>query len=162
MDKTSSAGVQPIPYTTNKSQHAYMRQRQAQNSARCVENRNENWMAELLQMTGHKWNRQAQWGFRLFDFWNHDLGVAVEVDGPEHARSQDAIEDEYNFRRSAIVVLHVRNQNADDAALACQIITKLPTWAERRALLGNQVHVDATRKLRQEYLATLCGSQPIS
>ncbi len=147
--------MQPIPYTVNKAQHAYMKMRQGQNRAICVSNPNENWMAGILATTGYKWTRQAGWGFRLFDFWNHLLGVAVEVDGPEHAKSKDAQEDEYNFRRSAIIVLHVKNRCESDAANACRIIAQLPSWQARRAAHGNQTDVDDTQQLLKLYLASL-------
>lgn len=114
----------------------YMRMRKEQNLARALTNKNENWMADLLATTGLKWTRQAQWGYRRFDFWCAHLGVAVEVDGAEHREDYDAYRDEYNFRRSGIIVLRVRNLSAEDAAAALEAIGKQSPWKERRVAMG--------------------------
>jgi len=128
--------MKQLPYTVRAEQHEYMRKRQAQNRARSATNPNEQWMAAKLQTTGYKWTPQAQWGFRLFDFWSGKLGVAIEEDGQEHDREKDNYEDEYNFRRSAIVVLRVRNRNEEDAERALAIISKLGIWQLRREQIG--------------------------
>lgn len=124
------------PY--NHEQSEYMRQRREQNSQRCSFSGAENWFHE--QLTVGKWKRQHAWGYRVFDFWCQKLGCAVEVDGPEHAPSYDAYRDEYNFRRSGIVVLRVRNFNTQDAAKCLETIRLLGTWEERREQLGLQCH----------------------
>ena len=125
-----------MKWPTRKEHHKYMRARQSQNMSRALTNANENWMRDILEKTGHKWTRQAQWGFRLFDFWNHSLGIAVEVDGLEHNKSYDSSRDEYNYQTSGIVVLRVGNLNRDDADKAVAYITSSCTWNERRSELG--------------------------
>ncbi len=55
---------------------------------------------------------------RIFDFFCSELGVVVEVDGPEHNEDWDTFRDEGTFRSSSIVVLRVRNRNEEDAAEA--------------------------------------------
>lgn len=109
-----------------------MQMRQAQNRAACVTNPNENWMRDQLKATGHKWTRQARWGFRIYDFWCARLGIAVEVDGREHDSEIDALKDRLDYERSGIMVLRVRNGNQEDADVAIQTITESPTWNERR------------------------------
>ena len=57
-----------MKWPINAEQHAYMKGRQEQNVEQSRRNPNELWMFERLQRTGYKWRRQAQWGYRLFDF----------------------------------------------------------------------------------------------
>lgn len=66
-----------------------MKDRQIHNRKICIDNPNENWAAEQLKATGLKWTRQAQWGYRLFDFWNALKGIVVEVDGLSHKQDYD-------------------------------------------------------------------------
>jgi len=147
--------MKPLKWPTNSDQHAYMAMRQVQNRQACKGNRNENWMADKLKTTSRQWTRQAQWGYRLFDFWCGELGVAIEVDGPEHHAGRDSYRDEYNFRRSAIVVLRVRNGNEEDAARTMIVLETLGTWEERRKLLG----LDTTTKQGRRLLVGLPVSQ---
>lgn len=125
-----------MKWPTAAEQHAYMKMRQDQNLAICWKNSNEAWMAEKLEKTGWTWKRQAQWGYRLFDFWNFALGIAVEVDGLSHNKSYDAVRDAYNLQRSGILVLRVRNRNEEDARRALTEIEKACLWNERRVGLG--------------------------
>lgn len=93
-------------------------------------------MALKLKTTGLKWTRQAQWGFRLFDFWCSWIGVAVEVDGATHDAEIDAERDLLDWNRSAIVVVRVLNWNEDDAKAALIAIGQYPSWNIRRAQMG--------------------------
>lgn len=108
-----------------------MRANQVMNRARNVPA--EDWMAAQLSTTKYCWTRQAMWGYRLFDFWCHKLGTAVEVDGPEHDIAYDNYRDRYNWCRSAIVVLRVRNFVEEDAAAALAVISQSESWPERRS-----------------------------
>lgn len=117
-------------------QHAYMKMRQAENLARCETIRAEQWALSHLKGTNRKWNRQAQWGYRLFDFWCHDLGIAVEIDGETHDADYDAARDARNYQRSGILVLRVRNYNEEDMERALAVIASSPGWNTRRAELG--------------------------
>jgi len=113
-----------------KEQAAYMKARQKENRSKTSPA--EEWAERRLRQTGLKWTRQAVWGCRLFDFWCGHLGVAVEVDGPEHNPAYDAVRDGHNLNRSAIIVLRVAN--FDDQRMD-EIIATLPTlqtWGERR------------------------------
>jgi very-short-patch-repair endonuclease len=131
-----SRRMKQLRWPVNAEQAAYMRMRQEQNQARSNQNQNENWFAAKLESTRKAWTRGAVWGYRVFDFWCHELGVAVEVDGPEHRPDYDGYRDDYNFGRSGIIVLRVRNRNEDDAARALQAIHAATTWAVRREQLG--------------------------
>lgn len=127
-----------------------MRMRKAQNLHMALRNPNENWLAEKLVDTKVSWSRQATWGCRIYDFWSHELGIAVETDGPEHNKRYDAMRDEYNYRRSGIVVLRLRNKNDADLATVLEKIASAMTWEERREKLGLN---ENTKKARRRWLA---------
>ena len=100
----------------------------------------EAWMKLFLDDTPYKWTEQAQWGYRIFDFWCHAIGTAVEVDGKNHSRGYDRYRDEYNFRRSGIVVIRVSNFSLHDAQRALAIIDRLGEWIPRKKELGIYGH----------------------
>lgn len=138
--------MKKLRWPSNAEQSSYMRERQAQNLTRSLSNRNENWMAKKLSSTGYKWRRQAQWGYRVFDFWCHSLGCAVEVDGPEHNKNYDNYRDVYNYSRSGIVVLRVRNMNEDDAMKCLSRIASMDDWKDRRDRMGLNVRGKKDRR----------------
>lgn len=153
MEEKKEVVVVPVPkvmrklrYATDREKSAYMRMRQEQNLETAQKNPNENWMAERLRTTSERWKRQLIWGFRVFDFWCGRLGIAVEVDGPGHDPDYDAYRDEYNYRRSGIVVLRVRNMNEADAANAIERINGSLTWSERRHALGIDTNTKKGRR----------------
>lgn len=130
------SSVDGIAWPLNAAAARHMRIRQVQNLNTAVRNETENWMLAKLQATKYKWSRQSIWGSRLFDFWCHVLGVAVEVDGEEHDRERDKEHDDYLYRRSAIVVIRVRNRNEEDAEAAIKRIWELGLWMDRRKAIG--------------------------
>jgi very-short-patch-repair endonuclease len=130
---------------TNADEQRYMLSRMRENRELSAANHNENWLYGKLKLTGFKWTWQVVWGYRIFDFWCHELGIAVECDGPEHRADYDAYRDEYNYRRSGIVVLRVRNRNEEDAALALAFIGWADTWIQRRRNLGIGRMTEANR-----------------
>jgi very-short-patch-repair endonuclease len=142
--------MKSLKWPCTSEQSEYMRMRLYQNRALSFSNRNENWMAEKLKTTGFKWTSSVQWGYRIFDFWCAKLGLVVEVDGPEHDIKYDNYRDEYNYRRSGILVLRVRNRNEDDASAALRVIAESETWAERRHRLG----IDGKTKQSRRKLVT--------
>jgi len=119
----------------------HMQRRRAQNLELARRNPNENWLRDKLRATGYRWTRQAVWGYRIFDFWNARLGIAIEVDGPEHDRARDKERDELDYVTSGIRVLRVRNRNEADAAHALRLIRCADAWNVRRGRLG----LDAVR-----------------
>jgi very-short-patch-repair endonuclease len=123
-----------------------MKERAEQNLGRSLHNDNENWASSRLAQSGLKWKRQAQWGARIFDFWNHEKGIAVEIDGAEHRPDYDAARDRYNFLRSAIVVIRVRNRNEDDMQSALVKILEVDSWRERRERMGLNGHTKKERR----------------
>lgn len=144
--------LKPLKYPVSKSDAAYMQMRQAQNRVNCQRSRAEAVaVRELAGRTDYHWTRQASWGNRLFDFWCSDIGCAVEIDGPEHNPRIDAYRDEYNFRRSAIVVLRVRNFNHKDMDDAISHIASLNQWRDRRCQIG----IDLGSKKANKWLAGL-------
>ena len=96
---------------TNSEKHRYMRHRKEQNRIQSKRSSAETKVVARLKQTPWKWSRQSTWGYRLFDFWCKELGVVIEVDGPEHDQEYDSYRDEYNFRRSGIVVLRIQNHD---------------------------------------------------
>ncbi len=125
-------------YTINKEQHAYMKMRKEQNHERCLNLASENWFNDKLKKgVRYKFSRQAQWGYRIFDFWFPNLGIAVEVDGKEHNKEYDSFRDNHNFRRSGIIVLRVPNYDEEIAdSVIEQINTVEETWLKRRSNMG--------------------------
>ncbi len=121
-------------WPTTQRAHSHMEVRQRQNRGRRVTA--EDWMAMHLRRTPYRWTRQAQWGFRLFDFWCRDIGVAVEVDGPNHDAVRDAESDAKMMSRSGILVLRVRNWNIGDLSLALETLQVAMPWNARRRALG--------------------------
>ena len=138
--------MKPLKWPTRKEEHAYMFMRLEQNRASSQRNRNENQVASRLSKTARKWKRQAMWGYRIYDFWCHAIGIAIEVDGPEHDANYDAYRDEYNFRRSGIVVLRLDNGDMVRLEEILSLTDRLGTWKDRRILLGLNVHTRAGRR----------------
>lgn len=141
-----SRQMKPLRWPTNKRQADYMLGRQKQNQLRASRNPNELWLFDHLKTTGHRWSSQARWGYRIFDFWCHDLGIAVESDGPEHRPDYDAYRDDYNLRRSGILVVRVRNKNEGDLAEALKVISTACTWEQRKITLGIKANTKAGRR----------------
>jgi len=157
--------MKQLRWPTNKESHEYMRERQQQNLKLCLSSRAEEWMLQKLKTTGLKWTRQAQWGYRLFDFWCAKLGCAIEVDGSEHDADYDEYRDEYNFRRSGIIVIRVQNFDESSAEMALRLISQLGPHSDRKQELGisgntkaaqlSLVNLASNRSFRREYLAQL-------
>ena len=139
--------MKQLNWPTNKEQSDYMAKMKSINVDRAMNNPNENWMFSKLS---EDWTRQASWGYRIFDFWNHNLGCAVEVDGPEHDRDYDNYRDEYNFRRSGIVVLRVRNNNESDATSVLDAISRLSDHASRKESMGIKGQSRKSRRVLSE------------
>lgn len=93
-------------------------------------------MSEKLKKAGLKFKRQAQWGIRLYDFWDHKTGIAIEVDGTDHNKARDSVKDKLDFNVSAIVVLRVRNFNEADAEKVITQILRSESWNDRRLGFG--------------------------
>lgn len=123
-------------WPTTKDESDYLRVRQEQNKGRAETNPNENWANAHLESLGIKWTRQALWGYRIFDFWSAEFGIAVEIDGLEHNKDYDASRDTYNYDVSGVVVLRVRNMNTEDIAAALYQISHSCKWWQRRESLG--------------------------
>lgn len=98
-------------------------------------NPHEQWMARLLAETGHEWTPQQIAGHRIYDFWCRELGVAVEVDGPDHDPDWDHWRDCDDWRYRRVLVLHVRNHDGADAARALREIAVTGRWTDRLAAL---------------------------
>lgn len=129
--------IKHYAWPTTHEQSEHMKLRQKENLAKSKENKSENWMYEKLKKTNYKWTRQARWGIRLFDFWCHKLGIAVEVDGLEHDKNRDFGRDKTDLEVSGILVLRVRNFSETDAEKVIDFINNsTETWNERRNKFG--------------------------
>lgn len=123
-------------YTVKKTHHEHMRQRQIQNRSKGM-TKAEKWFYEnYLNQTNMTWTFQARWGWRLFDFWNHKKGIAIEVDGPEHNKFKDLIKDEIEIKRSAIITIRVKNFDSDSSMRAIEKIISEKDWNTRRMQAG--------------------------
>jgi very-short-patch-repair endonuclease len=132
-----------MKFVTDRDKHEYMEQNREKCLLSAIQNPNENWFANILKNNKIKHKRQSIWGYRIYDFWIHKLGCAIEIDGADHDERYDRYRDIYNYLRSGIVVLRVRNRNEQDAADAVAFIRTLDTWKERRHWLrieGKGVH----------------------
>lgn len=146
--------MKPLRYPTKKEESDYMRMRKEQNLKRVPFLKAENWfhdayLVDLPKDPRFKFSRQACWGYRLFDFWFASLGVAIEIDGPEHDSAYDSHRDRYNFLRSGIVVLRVKNFDMETAVRAIEDLRKECLWAERREAMG-LLTKSSTRASRRE------------
>lgn len=123
---------------TSAEKAAYLRENQRKCIEKSNKNPNELWFLQKLKSANLpvKFNRQTIWGYRIYDFWCHAIGCAIEIDGPEHDESYDRYRDVYNYLRSGIIVLRVRNKNEEDAAEAIELIKTISPWPERRKMLG--------------------------
>ncbi len=135
-----------VRHTTNAEQHRHMREMQALNKARYVPA--EEWAWKRIRKTGGKWERQAIWSCRIFDFFSIKRGIAVEIDGDTHNPTYDAIRDEYNFFRSGIVVLRVRNFNEADLDAAIAEIERGETRKERRKRVRRELGLPENAPMR--------------
>ena len=161
--------MKPLKWITNKEQTEYMAKMRALNISKCVTNENENLVWSKL---GKGWTRQAVRGYRIYDFWNHELGCAIEVDGMEHDREYDNYRDEYNFRRSGVVVFRVRNGNMEDLGAVLVAISKLTDIRTRKEKLGingntkqsrrslSSLPYDKTKPLFLDFLTQGCNHFP--
>lgn len=118
----------------------------------------EAWMADRLNQAGLKFNRQCVWMTRVFDFWNHQLGCAVEVDGPEHNQERDSYIDDYMLFRSEVVVIRVPNFDEAAAKAAIEQIRGLDAWDIRRAGERHQKISSASASKRKRLLRSLMAS----
>jgi very-short-patch-repair endonuclease len=123
-------------WNTTKDQHDYMKVRQQQNEAKIGSIPAEERAWKMLQSSSLKWRRQAMWGCRLFDFWCAEKGAAIEIDGPNHDPETDAVRDRYNWLRSGIAVLRVRNFDCAGLRKAVAQVVDLAPWNARRTELG--------------------------
>jgi very-short-patch-repair endonuclease len=113
-----------------KEQFAYMKKRQEENLARYVPA--EEWAWDEIRKTGAGWVRQAIWGCRIFDFFSIRRGIAIEIDGDTHNKVYDKVRDDYNYYRSGILVLRIKNYNEVDLRNAIKEIKKGETRMDRR------------------------------
>ena len=123
-------------WVVRSDQANYMRERQKQNKKKSVAA--EVWAREILKKTRWKWSRQTIWGCRLFDFWCHELGIAVEIDGMTHDKVYDSVRDEYNYYRSGIIVLRVPNYDHVAMQKALETIEAADLWVVRKAKMREQ------------------------
>lgn len=142
--------MKQLNWTTTSDQHEYMRMRKNQNISKSKSSKAENWFyTQYANLCGIKFSRQAQWGYRLFDFWFSEKGVAIEIDGPEHDQKYDAYRDAYNFLRSGVIVLRVRNFNDSDAITAIHHLTNECSWEDRRKAL--RVTAGFSKQTRRQF-----------
>lgn len=136
--------------------HPHMAMRQKQNRDKGM-TKAEEWFFKnyLSEMTDRKWTFQTQWQWRLFDFWNAELGVAFEIDGPEHDFIYDYGRDCLEWARSRIIVLRVPNFDDKTAARQMLLLHSIGSWKERRKSIpstgeGKKEHKQKVNDLKQQ------------
>ncbi len=126
--------LKKCPHT--KEQHGWMKHKQEEHRRRGMTPA-ESWMhTKLVAYTDYEWTFQAIWGWRIFDFWCKELGVAVEVDGTEHDQEWDSTRDAYNLERSGIIVYRVPNFDNEAAHQVIAAIRSCETAQKRRKKLA--------------------------
>jgi very-short-patch-repair endonuclease len=126
-----------------------------ENEYKCHVNRAENWMRDKLITTksSDKWIRQKDKYFRIFDFYNSILGIAVEVDGDTHNPIVDNYRDTYAYYRHSILVLRVPNFDEKISSSVIRMINKALTWQERADRLREIVpHIWTINQIIQKKL----------
>jgi hypothetical protein len=88
-------------------------------------------MARKLATTRRRWRRRAP-----FQFWQHELGVLVELDRPDHDKSIDAVHERAAFYERGVMVIHVEEFSDKSAAEALRAIRYTEPWNSRRRALG--------------------------
>lgn len=111
---------------------AHMRKRQNENRKRSANNPAETWMEKRLKETGMRWFRNSISYGRIYDFWNPEKGIAVEVDGVDHDEVYDATRDQRDYKWRGILVLRVNNFNEKDADEVVRIAKEEGSWKERK------------------------------
>lgn len=129
---------------SNRIEAAHMKMRQRQRLG--CSSRAQDWAETFLLKSGLKWKRERIWRWRLYDFWNSDLGCAVEIDGPEHVPESDRERDQSDFERSGIIVLRVRNFHEEDMQEALSQIKLMESWIDRRERMGLLTKAERARK----------------
>lgn len=122
----------------NSDQRDYVKKRVAQNLVNSLKNEAENAFFAKLELTELSWKRQYPYGFRIFDFFNKDFGVAIELDGREHCQAEaisaDNTRDMYAFYRSGIIVLRFPNGSDFEPKLIAQKVTSFGAHKQRKSL----------------------------
>lgn len=120
-------------WPVNKELAAHMKMRKQQNINRGM-TAAEKWFYEnyLQNRSSYKWSFQARWGFRLFDFWCHTLGCAIEIDGSEHNSELDFQKDQKEWNRSRIITIRIHNFDEKDAEQCVEKLKSISSWNERR------------------------------
>jgi len=95
----------------------------------------------LKKHTSHKWIPTKEYGFRLFDFYCHDLGIAVEVNKPRQITN-----DKLAYNISGIFVFYTDLSNLDD--LVYNITHQERTKEERIKMVGEQRDIKVKAFLR--------------
>lgn len=140
-------------WPVNKELQAHMAMRKKQHIDKGMTKAEKWFFTEIAVFTPYKWTTQARWGFRLFDFWCHYLGCAVEIDGIEHDPVKDKERDSKEWDRSRIVILRIRKFNVHDSRIFLENIKQISPWNDRRRNAkmkeilnaGKQVDLDADR-----------------
>lgn len=140
-------------WVVTKQHSDYMRKRVRENEVMSYANRTENAVAKILgENSSMIWRRQKQWGVRIFDFWCHQKGVAIEMDGPEHNEAYDRKRDEYVLGRSAIIVIRFKNHDLAGVLKRCADIDQMPDWHTRRVERGLYARGKGSKRARLERL----------
>lgn len=132
-----------IARPSTKEEELKMKRYKEDNINMSYNNKSENRMQGILtknyKETWYKFTRQANWWFRIFDFWCDYLWVVIEVDGwyhqTEYQKNKDNRYDKYHYEVNWIKVYRIKPYDDCWAVEMIKIINKEQTWKQRRMSL---------------------------
>jgi len=123
-----------MKWPVNREQMEYMKKLQYEARMVSKSNVRDNWADAILGTGTLKWTRKAIWGCRLFDFWNGQKGVAIELDLAKPGSGEE--EDRHARERSGIVVYRVKSFDEGHLRLVMAEAECLEDWQVRREKFG--------------------------
>lgn len=88
----------------------------------------ENWFArKICKDFPYTFQRQVRYGYRIFDFYNAQLHVAIEIDGKQFHQDQafDQQRDEAYTHNYGVVIFRVRAFSRDDYGICLGNLKKI-------------------------------------
>ena len=139
--------MRKLRFPTTKKEHEMLNARKEDLLSRSSFSKAENHALEIIKSYGLNPSRQAIWGYRLYDFWFHDKGIAIEIDGIEHDKVYDEYRDKYNYLRSGILVYRSTNFDSDRIHGVCKSIINDSSWIDRKKIMV--IHGDGKKSRRK-------------
>lgn len=124
-----------LEWPMTKTEAAEIKQQKTMALAGALQHPAHQWMAQKLRLSGLRMNPQAAWGWRLFDFWCAEKGVAIDLIEPGDATDYTDVDLKELFR-SGILIRRLRHFDNNEADYLIQMTKEEPFWNARRAQMG--------------------------